>query len=187
MAKSSGDHPETDGPLRFSEDYRNLNVMKLKGTYPLPRMEDCPDSLKNAQYFTALDCNAGYWRVLIALGDRKKTTFTCHEGWYQFCRMPFGICNAPATFQRAVDILLSKYRLKTCLMYLNDIIVISKSQEDHIKHVGEVMCVLCDTRVTLKLNNCTFFSQSVDYLGHIIYLGKLKVAIKNMKPLEGFK
>ena len=110
-----------------------------KDTYPLPRMDECLDSLGEAKYFTTLDCNSGYWQIPIAKEDRNKTTFTCHDGTYRFLRMPFGLCNAPATFQRTVDILLSGYRWKTCLVYLDDVIIFSISIEEHLKHVDEVL------------------------------------------------
>lgn len=179
--------PKPDGSLRFCVDYRKLNSLTLKDTYPLTRIDECLASLVEANYFTALDLNAGYWQLPIAPEDKENTTFTCHAGCHQVCRIPFGLCIAPATFQRAVDILLAKFRWKTCLVYLDDIIVFSNSLVDHLKHVEEVMRVLCDSKVTLKLPKCTFSAQSVDYLGHRFHPGKLEVASKNLKALEGFK
>lgn len=90
--------PKSDGTRRFCVDYRKLNALTVKDTYPLPRMEECLDSLDDARIFTTLDCNSGYWQILVAPEDRPRTAFTCHAGSYQFRRMPFGLCNAPATF-----------------------------------------------------------------------------------------
>ena len=101
--------------------------------------------------------------------------------------MHFGLCNAPATFQRMADILLSPYRWKSCLIYLDDIIVFSNTVEEHPTHVEEVLQVLRDSGLSLKLNKCKFFTQSVDYLGHVIRPGKLEVATKNTQAVERFQ
>ena len=100
--------PKGDGTLRFCVDYRRLNEATLKDSYPILQMDECIDSLGDAKIFSTQDCNAGYWQILLREEDREKTTFTCHAGTYQYIRMPFGLTNAPATFQRTLEILLSK-------------------------------------------------------------------------------
>ena len=95
--------------------------------------------------------------------------------------MPFELCNAPATFQRTLDILLAGYRWKTCLVYLDDIIVFSRDQASDIKHVDEVLTVLREAGMSLKLRKCHFFVKSMDYLGHVIQPGLLQVAQKNVE------
>ncbi|CDF40036.1 retrotransposon protein [Chondrus crispus] len=170
--------------LRFCVDYRRLNAITVKDSYPLPKMEDCLDSLGDAKCFTTLDCNSGYWQIPVAEADREKTTFTCHEGCYQFRRMPFGLCNAPATFQRTLDILLSGYRWKSCLVYFDDIIIFSNFIEEHSTHVQQVLKVLQDAGLSLKLEKCNFFAESVDYLGHVIRPGLLAVAEKNTDAIK---
>ena len=102
-------------------------------------MDDCLDSLGDATIFTGLDAYSGYWQMNVAKKDRHKTAFTCHAGTYQCVRMPFGLTNAPATFQRGLDMVLSKYKWKTCLVYLDDVIIFSRSVEEHIQHVDEVL------------------------------------------------
>ena len=169
--------PKKDGSLRFCVDYRRLNAKTVADAYPLPRIDDCLDSLGDAQIFTTLDCNAGYWQVPVAPEDRDKTTFRSYLGTYRYTRMPFGLRNAPATFQRALDIILSGIRWQTCLIYLNDVIVFSKDAETHLRHVDEVLRLLRETSVTLKLRKCAFFQPKVDYLGHVITPGKLSVAL----------
>jgi hypothetical protein len=99
--------PKPDGSLRFFVDYRRLNAITVPDTYPLPRMDECIDSLGDAVVFNTLDCNSGYWQIPVHPEDRDKTTFTCHYGIYHFLRLPFVLRNAPATFQRAIDIILS--------------------------------------------------------------------------------
>ena len=176
-----------DGTTRFCVDYRKLNSVTVKDTYPLPRMDECLDSLGDATIFSALDCNSGYWQLPIAHEDRDKTTFTCHAGTYRFTRMPFGLCNAPAAFQRTVDILLMRYKWKTCLVYLDDIIIFSKSVDEHIDHVDEVLQTLREAGLTLKLKKCNFFVSSVNYLGHTIKPGRLEVANRNQEAIQQAK
>ena len=173
-----------DGSLRFCIDYRKLNALTVKDTYPLPRMDECLDSLGDAVVFSTLDCNSGYWQIPIAEEDRDKTTFTCHAGTYRFVRMPFGLCNAPATFQRTVDILLMKFRWRTCLVYLDDIIIFSKTLDEHIQHVDEILTVFREAGMSLKLRKCHFFVKSVEYLGHVIRPGLLQVATRNVEAIE---
>ena len=176
-----------DGSPRFCVDYRRLNALTVKDSYPLPRMEDCLDSPGEAKYFSTLDCNSGYWQIPMAPEDRHKTAFTCHAGCYEFCRMPFGLCNAPATFQRTVDILLAKYRWRSCLAYLDDVIVFSNTLEDHLQHLKEVLTLLQGAGMSLKLRKCNFFAQQVDYLGHVIRPGLLQVAERNTEAVKRFK
>jgi len=135
--------PKKDGTLRFCVDHRLLNVVTKKDSYPLPRMDECIDSLGEATIFSTLDCNAGYWQVAIAPEDRDRTAFVCHESAYQYKRMPFGLTNAPATFQRALDIILSEVKWQSCLIYLDDVIVYSKTEKEHVGHDDRVLRLLC--------------------------------------------
>ena len=150
-------------------------------------MDECIDSMGEAQFFTALDANSGYWQIPVANDDRDKTTFTCHAGCYRFKRMPFGLCNAPATFQRTLDILLAGLRWKTCLVYLDDVIVFSKTFDEHVKHVQDVLTILQRAGISLKLKKCNFSTKAVEYLGHVIKPGRLEVATKNTAAIEGFR
>jgi Reverse transcriptase (RNA-dependent DNA polymerase) len=179
--------PKPDGALRFCVDYRKLNAVTTRDTYPLPRMDEYIDSLGDAQIFTTLDCNSGYWQIPVAPEDIEKSTCTSHEGTFQYNRMPFGLRNAPATFQRTVDIVLSGLRWKTCLVYLDDIIVFSNSPEEHARHLNEVLSLLYGAGLSLKLAKCAFFRDTFNYLGHVIRPGKLEVAAKNTDALKTAK
>ena len=117
--------PKKDGTMRFCGDYRKLNAVTARDSYALRRMGECIDSLGDATVFTMLDCNSRYWQVEIAEEDRDKTMFASHSGLYRFLRMLFGLKNPPATFQRAVDIILSRTKWGTALVYLDDVIVYS--------------------------------------------------------------
>jgi len=147
-------------------------------------MDECIDSLGEATIFSTLDCNAGYWQVAIAPEDRKKTAFVCYEGAYQYKRMPFGLTNAPATFQRALDIILSGVKWQSCLIYLDDVIVYSKTEEEHVGHVDRVLRLLRDAGVTLRLPKCRFFRNTVEYLGHEIKPGRLGVMDAHTRALR---
>jgi len=147
-------------------------------------MNECIDSLGEATIFSTLDCNAGYWQVAIAPEDREKTAFVCHEGAYQYKRMPFGSTNAPATFQRALDIILSGVKWQRCLIYLDDVIVFSKTEEEHVGHVECALRLLRDAEVTLRLPKCRFFRKTVEYLGHEIKRGRLGVMDAHTRALR---
>jgi Reverse transcriptase (RNA-dependent DNA polymerase) len=116
--------------------------------------------------------------------DREKTAFTSHLGVYQFRRLPFGLGNAPGTFQRAIYIILSGIKWKTCLVYLDDVIILSSSRDMHLKHVNEALHLLGKAGLSLKLIKCHFFKEAVDYLEHVIRPGKLPVAGKNTASLR---
>ena len=144
--------PKKDGRLRFCIDYRRLNTITVKDSYPIPRMDECIDSLGDAKVFTTLDAYSGYWQVAIDEKDRAKTSFVCHSGQYQYVRMPFGLTNAPATFQRALDTILSPFKWKTCLVYIDDKVIFSNNVEEHIRHVNEVFTTLRQAGVTLTVS-----------------------------------
>jgi hypothetical protein len=154
--------PKPDGTLRFCVDYRKLNAVTTRDTYKLTRMDDCIEFPGDAQIFTTLGCNSGYWQIPVAPEDVENSTLTSREGTFQFTRMPFGLRNAPATFQRTVDIVFSGLRWKTCLVYLDDIIVFSNSSEEHASHLDEVLSLLYGARSSLKLAKCSFFLDTVN-------------------------
>ena len=168
--------PKKDGSLRFCVHYRRLNAKTVADSYPLPRMDDCIDSLGDTAVFTTLDCNSGYWQIPVAPEDRDKTTFTTHMGTFRHLRMPFGLKGAPATFQHALDIILSGVRWQICIVYLDDVIVFSRTHEEHADHLDTFLSLLRTAGISLKLKKCSFFRPKVHYLGHVISPGKLSVA-----------
>jgi len=123
-------------------------------------MDECIDSLGEVTIFSTLDCNAGYWKIAIAPEDPEKTAFVCHEGAAQYKRMPFGLTNAPATFQRALNLILSGVKWKSCLIYPDDVIVYSKTEEEHICLVNHVLRLLRGEEVTLCLPSARLWSTS---------------------------
>ena len=137
--------------------------------------------------FSTLDCNAGYWQIPVAEEDKHLTAFTCHSGAWKCVRLPFGLCNAPATFQRAMDMILAGVKWQICLVYLDDVIVFSRSPEEHFQQLNEWLTRLGKAGVTLKAAKCLFFQEEVEYLGHVIRPGRLPVLEKNLRALRGLR
>ncbi|PIK34112.1 Retrovirus-related Pol polyprotein from transposon [Apostichopus japonicus] len=118
-----------DGSTRFCVDYRKLNDVTEKDSYPLPRIDDTLDTLSGAKWFSTLDLASGYWQVEVQERDRPKTAFVTGSGLFQFKVLPFGLCNAPATFERLMERVLKGLQWQTCLLYLDDVIVYGDSFE----------------------------------------------------------
>jgi len=131
-----------------------------------------------------LDCISGYWQIPVADEDRDKRTFVCHEGAYRYIRLPFGLSNAPATFQRAIDMILGGLEWKSCLVYLDDIMVFSKSAGEHVEYLREVFAALSGAGVSLKAKKCHLLQEEVEYLGHIVGRGQLQVQDKIIRGLK---
>ena len=157
-----------DGSTRFSVDYRKLNQVTRKDAYPLPLIDMTLDTLHGSMWFTTLDLLSGYWQVKLDEADKDKTAFYTTEGLFQFRVMPFGLCNAPASFQRLMDLVLSGLQWSQGLVYLDDIIVLGRSFEEHIKNLDLVFQRLRQSRLRLKPSKCAFFRKEVQYLGHVI-------------------
>jgi Reverse transcriptase (RNA-dependent DNA polymerase) len=157
--------PNPDGTIRFCIDYRTLKSVTENDSYALPRLDDCLDSLGDAQYISTLEANCGYWQIDVNEADREKTAFTSHRGLYQFKRMPFGLMTAPATFQRAIDIDLSSVRFQCALTYLDDIVKYSPTFEQHLEDLFKVLKLFRGAGVSLKRAKCSFAALQVKYLG----------------------
>jgi len=157
-----------DGTKRFCIDFRNLNTETEKDKYPIPIVDETKDYLLGARYFSTLDLISGYWQIEIDEADKHKTAFTTSQGHYEFNRMPFGLTNAPATFQRLMNNILQPVIHKFALVYLDDVIIYSKTIDDHIEHIQRVLNLLREGGLKIKLSKCLFLQKSVKYLGHII-------------------
>ena len=159
--------PKKDGTTRFCVDYRRLNAVSRKDVYPLPRIEDILSTLGDANYFSTLDLASEYWQIEMEESSRPKTAFAT-QGLFEFTRMPFGLCNAPATFQRLMQVILAGLEWKCCFVYLDDILVASQTFEEHLAHLVEVFSRLQKAGLRLKPKKCAFLRDEVAYLGHII-------------------
>ncbi|EZG42671.1 putative reverse transcriptase family protein, partial [Gregarina niphandrodes] len=139
-----------DGSTRFCVDYRSLNDMTKKDVYPLPRIDDILSALEGAKYFSSMDAASGYWQVPMASNSIEKTAFICTEGLFEFLMMPFGLCNAPATYQRMMQNILKELLWRTCFVYLDDILVFDRTWEEHQDNLREVLRRLRENGLLLK-------------------------------------
>ena len=153
-----------DGSTRFCVDYRKVNAITRKDAYPLPRVDDTLDTLAGAKWFSTLDLISGYWQVEMSPEDQEKTAFCTHDGLFEFKVMPFGLCNAPATFQRLMDMILAGLQWSSCLVYLDDVIIIGKTFPEHIHHLRDVFERLRGAGLKLKPKKCNLCSLRVGTL-----------------------
>lgn len=168
--------PKSNGKMRVCVDYRSLNALTIKDSHPLPHIQDTLDSLSGAKWFCALDLQSGYWQVEIAEEDKPKTAFS-FEGLWQFKVMPFGLCNAPATFERLMESVLRGMLHKGVLVYLDDVSIHATTLDEEFALLEEVLCRLEKANLKLNPKKCRFFSQEITFLGH-------RVSAEGIRPSE---
>ena len=171
-----------DGSLRFCIDFRRLNAQTKKDAYPLPRMQETMESMVGTRHFSCMDLKSGFWQVQMDEESRQYTTFTVGSmGMYEFLCMPYGLCNAPATFQLLMQNCLGELNLTYALIYLDDVIVYSKTEEEHLVCLRAVLERFMEHGLKLKPSKCNFFRTEISYLGH-------KVSAAGMEPgTDGLK
>ena len=173
-----------DGSQRMCIDYRGLNAKTIKNAYPLPRIDQILDQLQGAKIFSTLDLRQGYYQIRISDDDIEKTAFRTPFGHYQFKVMSFGLTNAPATFQAVMNNVFSDQIGDFVQVYLDDILVYSKTPEDHVKHLKIVLDKLRSHHLFGKLAKCTFAVSEVPFLGHVISADGLKVDPEKTKVVQ---
>lgn len=157
-----------DGSKRFCVDYRRLNSVTVKDSYPIPRIDESLESLSGAKWFSTLDLCSGYWQVELDVDAREKSAFVVRGGLFQWRVMPFGLCNAPSTFERLMETIFAGLQWDTLLIYLDDIIVFGKTIEDELHRLRVVFQRLRKANLKLKPKKCALFQTSVSFLGHIV-------------------
>jgi hypothetical protein len=157
-----------DSEYRCCIDYRGLNDVTRKDAYALPRTDMCLDALTGSVWFTTFDMKSSYHQVELEPADADKTAFICREGMFKFVTTPFGLCNAGATFQRVIDMVLAGLSFDVCLAYLDDVIIFSKTVEDHFTRLRLVLERLRGAELKLKPSKCFLLQKSVGFLGHVV-------------------
>ena len=157
-----------DNSVRFCVDYRRLNEITRKDSYPLPRIDDSLDALGGSKWFSTLDLASGYWQVKMHPEDAEKTAFATPQGLFEFTVMPFGLVNAPATFERLMEVTLSGLHWQTCLIYLDDIIVFGVDFDEHFDRLTEVLERIKGAGLKLSPKKCQLFQRKVEFLGYVV-------------------
>ena len=160
--------PKKDGGLRPCIDYRKLNAITKKNRYPLPRIDELQDRLLGAKWFTAIDIRDAYYRIRMKEGEEWKTAFRTRWGLYEYQVMPFGLTNAPASFQELINNTLREYLDDFALAYLDDVLIFSKTKEEHVQHVRKVLTKLREKDLPVKLSKCEFHKHSISFLGYTV-------------------
>ena len=156
-----------DGSFRFCVDLRAVNAVTKGFAMPLPRIDDSLDTLSKARWFTTLDMATGYWQVELAAEDREKTAFSTGKGLHQFKVMAMGLKNASSTFQKMMELILAGLDTKSCLVYLDDVILFNRTEEEHLATLQEVLLRIRQAGLKLKAQKCRFARKEVTFLGHL--------------------
>jgi len=170
-----------DGSLRLCVDYRKLNEMTIRNSYPLPLISELLDRVKGSKYFTKLDLKSAYNLVRIKEGDEYKTTFRTRYGHFEYLDMPFDLKNAPATFQHFINDVHSDYLDDFVISYIDDILIYLNSLEEHHEHVKKVLKKLLENNLYIKLEKCEFDVTETAFLGYILSKDGLKVDPEKLK------
>jgi len=157
-----------DGTLHLCMDYRQLNKLTIKNRYPLPHIDDIFDQIRGATVFSKIDLRSGYHQVRIKDEDIFKSTFRTCYGHYEFVVIPFGITNAPASFMCLMNNVLSKYLDQFVVVFIKDLLIYSKTKEEHREDLRIILQALREHKLYAKFSKCEFFKDHIQYLGHVI-------------------
>ena len=173
-----------DGGLQFCIDFRRLNCRTKKDAFPLPWMQETMESMVGAQLFSTMDLKSGFWQVKMAKESQQYTAFTVGSmGVYEFLRMLYGLCNAPATFQRLMQNCLGELNLTYALIYLDDVIVFSRTEEDHLHQLRVVFGRFLEHGLKLKPSKCHFLQEEITFLGHQVSAQGMKPGTENLRAI----
>ncbi|KAL8125430.1 hypothetical protein AgCh_012934 [Apium graveolens] len=157
-----------DGSMRLCIDYRELNKLTIKNRYPLPRIDDLFDQLKDSVYFSKIDLRNGYHQLKIKPEDIPKTTIRTRYGHYEFLVMSFGLFNAPTAFMDLMNRVFKKYLDKCVIVFIDDILIYSRTEEEHAEHLRIALGILREEQLFTKFSKCEFWRNEVQFLGHVI-------------------
>jgi hypothetical protein len=152
-------------------DYRKLNDVNIKNKYPLPKIDDLFDQMNGSRVFSKIDLRTGYHQLKVRESDIPKTAFTTHYGLYEYTVMSFGLTNAPAYFMNLMNKVFMKYLDKFVVVFIDDILVYSKTEEEHEEHLRLVLGTLREHHLYTKFSKCQFWLKEVGFLGHVMSAG----------------
>ena len=176
-----------DGTLRLCIDYRQLNRVTIKNRYPLPRIDDLFDQMRGARVFSKIDLRFGYYQLKIRNDDVPKMAFRTRYGHYEFLVMPFGITNAPATFMGLMNKVFQDYLDRFFIVFIDDILVYSRTKEEHVRHLSLVLKKLREHRLYAKFSQCQFWLKQVAFLGHVISAQGIQVDPQKIATVESWE
>lgn len=176
-----------DGSWRFCVDYRRLNNVTKKDVYPLPRIDDALDCLHSASYFSSVDLRSGYWQIPMHAEDKEKTAFVTPDGLFEFNVMPFGLCNAPATFERFMDTILRGLKWEICMCYLDDVIIFGRTFHEHNTRLGIVLSCIQKACLVLNSKKCHFGERQALVLGHLVDKDGVRPDPAKTEAVEAFE
>ncbi|GJZ04244.1 putative reverse transcriptase domain-containing protein [Tanacetum coccineum] len=176
-----------DGSLRMCIDYRELNKLTVKNRYPLPRIDDLFDQLQGSCYFSKIDLRSGYHQLRVHEDDIPKTAFRTRYGHFEFTVMPFGLTNAPAVFMDLMNRVCKLYLDKFVIVFIDDILIYSKTKEDHEVHLGLVLELLRKEKLYAKFSKCEFWLQEVHFLGHVVNQNGIHVDPSKIEAVKNWK
>lgn len=171
---------------RMVVDYRKLNAVTISDRYPIPEINEVLSQMKSQKFFTVLDLKSGFHQIPLHEKDIPKTAFSVNNGKYEFTRLPFGLRNAPAIFQRTLDNILRELIGKCCYVYIDDIIIFGEDEETHLNNIGKVFSTLEKANMKVQIDKCEFFKSEVEYLGFIVSSEGIKTNPKKVETIKNF-
>jgi hypothetical protein len=172
-----------NGQVRPCIDYRKLNQITCKDAFPLPKTRDCLDAVAGATLFSSLDITSAYNQIPVKSEDIKKTAFVTKYGLFEYTTMPFGLCNAPATFQRVMEIALAGLQWTTCLIYLDDVLIFGRNFQEQVTRIEAVLEKIKAAGLKLKPSKCHLLQKEVGFLGHVLSAKGIRPAPDNVEKI----